>query len=175
MYDIRRDARSKLACMPYTLDSVHEHERHSPSGFGKGGGERGDVDGADDDATSLATTSTSNNDPINPIGDGCPFIFSSIRRVWKDCSTGILDATSPVCHRRRLGCRTHDAVAVGHPSATRKKELGLTDSQRECEREQKRLSVSLNKAMRTHRGAHVRKLAEIQKNSIHPHSRNPVV
>lgn len=44
-------------------------------------------------------------------------------------------------------------------------ELGLTDShKRVCERDrQKRLSVSLNKAMRTHRGAHVRKLAEIQK------------
>lgn len=49
----------------------------------------------------------------------------------------------------------------------------LTD-RRGKEEKKKRLSVSLNKAMRTHRGAHVRKLAEIAAQGIHPHSRDPV-
>lgn len=70
--------------------------------LGRGVG-RGDVDGADDDdATSLATTSTSNNNPINPIGDVAHLLSpqsdgSGKNAATLDGSTGILG-----CHLARV-------------------------------------------------------------------------
>lgn len=72
----------------------------------------------------------------------------------------------------------HDAVAVGISDIERAsgksegRQSNLTDSQTDSDK-RKRLSVSLNKAMRTHRGAHVRKLAEIHRQVSTPTAATP--
>lgn len=96
---------------------------------------------------------------LSPQSDGSGKTAATV-----DGSTGILG-----CHLARVpsagvwGAGRTMLLQWAIQSISNKEELGLTDRKH---KETQRLSVSLNKAMRTHRGAHVRKLAEIQKKTV---------
>jgi hypothetical protein len=126
--------------------------------------------GVDNDATSLAATSTSNNDLINK-NDPINHLLGDLSFFSSSSGPGAILAG--LAHRPlaatlrlplNLGCRTHNAVAVGiKPHRQQcKQQLWIVPTASQCQDQEKKgkktLSVSLNKSFGdTPRVQHVQK------------------